>query len=100
MNSDASLLLQPLAAARGDVQLPGSKSISNRVLLLAALAQGTTRVGGLLESDDTRVMLTSLRDLNVALNEVDENTLEITGGCPFPSARAELFLGNAGTAFR
>ncbi len=100
MNSDASLLLQPLATARGDVRLPGSKSISNRVLLLAALAQGTTRVGGLLDSDDTRVMVASLRELDVSLAEVDESTLEISGQCPFPNAAAELFLGNAGTAFR
>src|SRR5690606_35653066 len=100
MNSDASLLLQPLASARGAVRLPGSKSISNRVLLLAALAQGTTRVGGLLDSDDTRVMVASLRELDVSLVEVDESTLEISGRCPFPNAAAELFLGNAGTAFR
>lgn len=100
MNSEDSLLLQPLSTARGAVRLPGSKSISNRVLLLAALAQGATRVSGLLESDDTRVMLESLRRLGVVMTELDESTLEIKGGCPFQALGAELFLGNAGTAFR
>lgn len=100
MTADTSLLLQPLRSARGDVRLPGSKSISNRVLLLAALAQGKTRVQGLLDSDDTRVMLESLHKLGVALTEVDIDSIDIDGGCPFPAQEAELFLGNAGTAFR
>ncbi|HUH86867.1 MAG TPA: 3-phosphoshikimate 1-carboxyvinyltransferase, partial [Pusillimonas sp.] len=100
MNSEDSLLLQPLSIAKGALHLPGSKSISNRVLLLAALAQGTTRVTGLLESDDTRVMLESLHALGVAMTEIDENTLEVQGGSPFRNSQAELFLGNAGTAFR
>lgn len=100
MNSQDSLLLQPLSVAKGTVRLPGSKSISNRVLLLASLAQGVTRVGGLLESDDTRVMLESLRELGVSMTEIDESTLEIEGACPFNNRKAELFLGNAGTAFR
>src|SRR5690554_4744294 len=100
MSSQDSLLLQPLSTAQGDVSLPGSKSISNRVLLLAALAQGVTRVSGLLDSDDTRVMLESLRRLGVKLTEIDENTLEINGACPVSNQSADLFLGNAGTAFR
>ncbi|WP_301117961.1 3-phosphoshikimate 1-carboxyvinyltransferase [Pusillimonas sp. (ex Stolz et al. 2005)] len=100
MTADTSLLLQPLVSAKGDVRLPGSKSISNRVLLLAALAQGTTRVQGLLDSDDTRVMLDSLQKLGVSLTEVDIDSLDIDGSCPFPAQEAELFLGNAGTAFR
>ncbi|MGA1155646.1 MAG: 3-phosphoshikimate 1-carboxyvinyltransferase, partial [Burkholderiaceae bacterium] len=58
--------LRPLA--RGRVQLPGSKSLSNRALLLAALAQGQTTITGLLDSDDTRVMVESLRRLGVALS--------------------------------
>ncbi|MGK2952671.1 MAG: 3-phosphoshikimate 1-carboxyvinyltransferase [Thiobacillus sp.] len=94
-------------AARGTVRLPGSKSISNRVLLLAALAQGTTIVRALLDSDDTRVMLDALRALGVGVARVsDSDDYEITGvGGAFPVAgfpvkRAELFLGNAGTAFR
>src|SRR6185437_10231072 len=60
-----SLLLAPLAHAQGTVKLPGSKSISNRVLLLAALAAGTTTLTGLLESDDTPVMLAALRMLGI-----------------------------------
>lgn len=100
MTADTSLLLQPLTAAKGSIKLPGSKSISNRVLLLAALAQGVTRVEGLLDSDDTRVMLESLHKLGVSLTEIDVSTLQIEGGCPFGKQAAELFLGNAGTAFR
>jgi len=93
--------------ARGTVRLPGSKSISNRVLLLAALAQGTTIVRALLDSDDTRVMLDALRTLGVGVARIsDSDDYEIAGvGGAFPVAgfpvkRAELFLGNAGTAFR
>jgi 3-phosphoshikimate 1-carboxyvinyltransferase len=89
-------------AARGTVRLPGSKSISNRVLLLAALAKGTTIVRALLDSDDTRVMLDALRALGVGVvRESDSDDYEITGmGGAFPVKQAELFLGNAGTAFR
>ncbi|MDP1928748.1 MAG: 3-phosphoshikimate 1-carboxyvinyltransferase [Thiobacillus sp.] len=94
-------------SARGTLRLPGSKSISNRVLLLAALAEGTTRVCALLDSDDTRVMLDALRTLGVGVaRHVDSDDYDITGvGGAFPVAgfpvkRAELFLGNAGTAFR
>ncbi|MDP1929231.1 MAG: 3-phosphoshikimate 1-carboxyvinyltransferase [Thiobacillus sp.] len=89
-------------AARGTVRLPGSKSISNRVLLLAALAEGTTVVRALLDSDDTRVMLDALRVLGVGVVRVsDSDDYEITGvGGVFPVKQAELFLGNAGTAFR
>ncbi|MGB9128985.1 MAG: 3-phosphoshikimate 1-carboxyvinyltransferase [Thiobacillus sp.] len=89
-------------AARGTVRLPGSKSISNRVLLLAALAKGTTIVRALLDSDDTRVMLDALRMLGVGVARVsDSDDYEITGvGGAFPVKQADLFLGNAGTAFR
>ncbi len=87
---------------RGTIRLPGSKSISNRVLLLSALAQGTTVVRALLDSDDTRVMLDALRALGVGvLRRGDSDDYEITGaGGAFPVKQAELFLGNAGTAFR
>jgi len=95
-----SLELKPLSRAAGTVRLPGSKSISNRVLLLSALASGTTRVSGLLDADDTKVMLAALRALGIALHE-EESSLGIDGaGGPFPVKKAELFLGNAGTAFR
>ena len=91
-----SLELKPARRAAGTVRLPGSKSISNRVLLLAALAKGETEIGGLLDADDTRVMREALGRLGVAFNG---NTVKGVGG-PFPVKEAELFLGNAGTAFR
>ncbi len=94
------LELKAARRAAGTVRLPGSKSISNRVLLLASLASGSTEVSGLLDADDTRVMLAALRTLGVVFSE-EEETLIITGaGGPFPAKKAELFLGNAGTAFR
>lgn len=86
--------------ARGEVALPGSKSISNRVLLLAALAQGSTEITGLLDSDDTRVMLAALRKLGVGLAEHGAGRVTVQGAGRFPVAAAELFLGNAGTAVR
>ncbi|MEW5769715.1 MAG: 3-phosphoshikimate 1-carboxyvinyltransferase [Pseudomonadota bacterium] len=94
--------LAPANGARGRVRLPGSKSISNRVLLLSALAAGTTEVKALLDSDDTRVMLEALRQLGVNWTRhegTDDYRVEGVGGA-FPVKRAELFLGNAGTAFR
>jgi len=93
--------LQPIRAVRGTVRLPGSKSISNRTLLLAALAQGVTTLRDVLESDDTRHMLTALRTLGVQCTEVGEHTVTIHGvNGAFPVKQAELFLGNAGTAVR
>jgi 3-phosphoshikimate 1-carboxyvinyltransferase len=92
--------LPPLKAVSGSVQLPGSKSISNRVLLLAGVASGTTRIHDLLDSDDTRVMLQALRALGCDLRQ-DGPVLEVTGLAGKLAARqAELFLGNAGTAMR
>lgn len=93
--------LPPLLSARGTVRLPGSKSISNRVLLLAALAHGTTEVQDLLHSDDTERMLDGLRKLGVTVESSGNNAYRITGcGGDFPNKDAKLFLGNAGTAFR
>jgi 3-phosphoshikimate 1-carboxyvinyltransferase len=87
--------------ASGTVRLPGSKSISNRVLLLAALADGVTEVHDLLDSDDTQHMLAALRVLGVGVEDCGGNHWRITGvGGAFPVRQAELFLGNAGTAFR
>jgi 3-phosphoshikimate 1-carboxyvinyltransferase len=91
-----ALELKPARRAAGSVRLPGSKSISNRVLLLAALAEGETEIGGLLDADDTRVMRHALSGLGVAFSG---NRVKGVGGA-FPVKRAELFLGNAGTAFR
>jgi 3-phosphoshikimate 1-carboxyvinyltransferase len=95
------LELKPIRRVRGRVRLPGSKSISNRVLLLAALARGETRVRGLLESDDTAVMLEALRVLGVKWTDEGGQTVRVHGAAGvFPVKRAELNLGNAGTAFR
>ena len=86
----------------GTVRVPGSKSITNRALLLAALASGTSRLEGALFSDDTRYMSAALNELGVPVR-ADEaaQTYEIDGrGGQFPTSEAELFLGNAGTATR
>ena len=100
MFSTAFLDIPPLASAGGTVTLPGSKSISNRVLLLAALCQGTTNVHDLLDSDDTRVMLDALRQLGCSVAQ-DGAMVRITGlGGQAPAAPARLFMGNAGTAMR
>jgi len=89
-----------LHSAQGTVTLPGSKSISNRVLLLAALCQGTTTLHDLLDSDDTRVMLNALRQMGCAVVEAG-STVSITGlGGQAPTAELDLFMGNAGTAMR
>ena len=92
--------LPPLSAADGRVRLPGSKSISNRVLLLAGLSAGTTRIHDLLDSDDTRVMLKALRTLGCGVSGAD-GVVEVTGlGGALAVREAQLFLGNAGTAMR
>ena len=92
--------LAPIRSVAGSVKLPGSKSISNRVLLLAALASGETRLHDLLASDDTRVMQDALRTLGVAVKQDGGETVVTGAGGAFPVKAAELFLGNAGTAFR
>ena len=92
--------LPPLASAQGEVRLPGSKSISNRVLLLAALSQGQTTVHDLLASDDTAVMLNALRQLGCSVAQ-DGSTAVIGGlGGQLVVRKAALFMGNAGTAMR
>ena len=93
--------LPQMVSAHGTVRLPGSKSISNRVLLLAALAEGETEVRDLLASDDTERMLDALKTLGVGVTHLSGENWLITGcGGRFPTRQAELFLGNAGTAFR
>jgi 3-phosphoshikimate 1-carboxyvinyltransferase len=92
--------LPPMQTARGSVRLPGSKSISNRVLLLAGLSEGTTLVHDLLDSDDTRVMRDALVALGCTLQARD-GALAVTGlGGRLKVREAALFLGNAGTAMR
>lgn len=98
-----SLTLQPIALIDGSINLPGSKSVSNRALLLAALAEGTTQLSNLLDSDDIRHMLNALRALGVTYRlSADRTECEVEGlGAPFsPAQPLELFLGNAGTAMR
>ena len=93
--------LAPIRRVRGTVRLPGSKSISNRILLLAALARGETVIRDVLESDDTGYMLQALRALGVKSESAGAQAVRVTGGDgSFPSRQAKLFLGNAGTAFR
>lgn len=93
--------LPQLLSAAGTVRLPGSKSISNRVLLLAALADGGTEVRDLLASDDTERMLDALQALGIGVTHLGGENWKIVGcGGAFPVKQAELFLGNAGTAFR
>jgi len=100
----AHLDLPPLRRAAGTVRLPGSKSISNRVLLLAGLSEGTTVIHDLLDSDDTRVMLEALRQLGCAI-EQRGNEWQVRGlggrtGHAGVRQPIRLFLGNAGTAMR
>jgi len=99
---ESSLDIPPLARAAGTVALPGSKSISNRTLLLSALSTGATRVRGLLDADDIDRMLDALVALGVRIDpETPGRDFVVHGtGGVFPVAHAKLFLGNAGTAFR
>lgn len=92
--------IPPLTGIGGTVRVPGSKSISNRALLLAGFAQGITVIEGLLHSDDTRVMLDALAGLGCGITH-DGPRLIVGGIGGAPSVRgASLFLGNAGTAMR
>ncbi|UDN37315.1 3-phosphoshikimate 1-carboxyvinyltransferase [Proteus sp. NMG38-2] len=98
-----SLTLQPIAHIEGTINLPGSKSVSNRALLLAALAKGKTRLTNLLDSDDIRHMLNALKALGVQYQLSNNNTvcdIEGLGGEFKTNSPLELFLGNAGTAMR
>ena len=98
-----TLTLEPIARVEGTVNLPGSKSVSNRALLLAALAHGTTRLTNLLDSDDIRHMLNALKTLGVKYElSADKTACTVHGlGRSFSSTEpVSLFLGNAGTAMR
>jgi 3-phosphoshikimate 1-carboxyvinyltransferase len=98
-----SITLKPIKKVAGEVNLPGSKSLSNRALLIAAMAEGTTTITNLLESDDTRHMLNALKKLGVAYTLSEDKTkctIVGNGGPFYCSEPQELFLGNAGTAMR
>ncbi|HQT41808.1 MAG TPA: 3-phosphoshikimate 1-carboxyvinyltransferase [Polynucleobacter sp.] len=91
----------PVKRAQGSIVLPGSKSISNRALLLAALSSGTTTLKNLLDADDTQVMRNALRQLGLTVTDKADNVCVVEGcGGKFPVQDADLFMGNAGTAIR
>ncbi|KAJ6791969.1 3-phosphoshikimate 1-carboxyvinyltransferase 2-like [Iris pallida] len=101
------IVLQPIKEISGTVKLPGSKSLSNRILLLAALSQGTTVVDNLLYSDDITYMLAALRTLGLSVEDdsVQKRATVVGSGGQFPAGKdskeeIQLFLGNAGTAMR
>jgi len=96
-----SITLRPASQVTGTIKLPGSKSISNRTLLLAAFANGMTEIRDLLASDDTARMLEALEKLGISLERIGQNDWRVTGnGGRLKVKEADLFLGNAGTAFR
>ncbi|MGK3739668.1 MAG: hypothetical protein ACI90V_006515 [Bacillariaceae sp.] len=100
-----TLTVTPIKSLDGTVTLPGSKSLSNRCLLLAALSDGDTRVDNLLESDDIRYMLDALDTLKVPVERHSGESVTVTGqsgpiNSPNQNEIIDLFLGNAGTAMR
>lgn len=99
-----TMTVKPIKSLDGTVTLPGSKSLSNRCLLLAALSEGNTRVENLLESDDIRYMLEALDQMKVPVERINADTVIVTGQAGPINAPSddvcELFLGNAGTAMR
>jgi 3-phosphoshikimate 1-carboxyvinyltransferase len=94
--------IHPCSAVAGDIRPPGSKSITNRAIICAALAEGTSRLSGVLESEDTEVMIAAWRQLGLAIS-VDHASAELTiEGCGgrLPIHKGELFIGNSGTSIR
>ncbi|MBU3620538.1 3-phosphoshikimate 1-carboxyvinyltransferase [Polynucleobacter sp. CS-Odin-A6] len=101
MGGTPDIKVGPYKRAQGSIVLPGSKSISNRVLLLAALSSGTTTLKNLLDADDTQVMRNALRKLGLTVTDQANNVCVVQGcGGKFPVKDADLFMGNAGTAIR
>ncbi|MES2491158.1 MAG: 3-phosphoshikimate 1-carboxyvinyltransferase [Pseudomonadota bacterium] len=96
----AFLDLAPIRAARGEMRLPGSKSVSIRALLLAALSEGETHLTGLLDSDDTRVMREALKACGVPLIDEGNNAWRVQGTLQFPRQDAEIYVGNSGLSIR
>jgi 3-phosphoshikimate 1-carboxyvinyltransferase len=93
--------LKAIQSVSGQVTLPGSKSITNRILLLSAIAEGETTIKNTLSSDDTNHMIEALKKLQVELAQKNNGDIIIQGTCgSFKNKSAEIFLGNAGTAFR
>lgn len=100
MSADQLTILPPAHPLKGHVAPPGSKSITNRALLLAGLAKGTSRLTGALKSDDTRYMADALRAMGVTVDEPDATTFVVTSSGQLKAPSGPLFLGNAGTATR
>ena len=101
MSGLPDITIGPFKRAQGSIVLPGSKSISNRALLLAALSSGTTTLKNLLDADDTQVMRNALRQLGLSVIDKENNVCVVEGcGGQFPVREADLFMGNAGTAIR
>lgn len=101
MGTDKKLTIIPVKAPlEGRAVAPGSKSITNRALLLAGLAKGTSRLTGALKSDDTRYMADALRAMGVKIEEPDDTSFVVTGSGKLLPPKEPLFLGNAGTATR
>lgn len=92
--------LAPIRVGRGELRLPGSKSVSIRALLLAALSDGETFLTGLLDSDDTRVMREALQSCGVPLQAEGEGCWRVQGSLPFPRREAGIFVGNSGLSIR
>ncbi|WP_237480046.1 3-phosphoshikimate 1-carboxyvinyltransferase [Lichenibacterium dinghuense] len=100
LRSLAVTVVPPAGPLRGRVSPPGSKSITNRALLLAGLARGTSRLTGALKSDDTRLMADALRAMGVRVDEPGDTEFVVTGDGSLRPPAGPLFLGNAGTATR
>jgi len=100
----AELVVEPWAGAppKASVRVPGSKSLTNRALIVAALADGPSRLPGALDSDDTRVMVDALKALGIAVEHDRDSALITIEGCGgrFPVDKADLFVGNSGTTLR
>lgn len=96
------LSLTPCPPVRGSIRPPGSKSITNRALVCAALAEGTSTLSGALDSEDTEVMIDSLHRLGIQVRRQEEGTKLIVSGCSgnLPASEADLFVGNSGTTIR
>ena len=101
MSSSLDFLdLAPIRAARGEMRLPGSKSVSIRALLLSALSEGETILTGLLDSDDTRVMREALKACGVPLEDLGDAGLRVRGAPRLPLREADIFVGNSGLSIR
>ena len=96
----AVTITPPSAPLRGRAAPPGSKSITNRALLLAALAEGESRLTGALKSDDTARMAEALAAMGVGVDEPGETAFVVQSTGRLDAPAAPLFLGNAGTATR